>query len=222
MVFGYFGIPPAYQHRILFFGILGALVFRAVFITMGSMLLQYRWVLLLFGGFLILTGIKMMLALDRKIEPDRNPVIRLFRRFVPVTPELHGQKFFVRVHGVLHATPLFLVLLFVELSDIIFAIDSVPAIFALTNEPVIVFTTNVFAILGLRSLYFLLAGAVDRCYLLKYGLAAVLIFVGLKMVWLNDAFGGKFPIGWSLGTIASVIAVSILGSLAASRVRPKR
>ncbi len=217
VVFTFFAIPAIYQHRVLFYGILGALVFRAIFIALGSALLQYHWVILLFGGLLILTGLKMMFAPERKIAPDRNPVIRLFRRFVPVTPGLHGQRFFVRLKGVLYATPLFVALLFVEISDIIFAIDSVPAIFALTREPMIVFTSNVFAILGLRSLYFLLAGAVERFALLKYGLALVLVFVGLKMVWLNDAFGGKFPIGWSLGTIGSVIAVSIVWSMLATR-----
>ena len=213
VVFAYFGIPAIYQHRILFYGIAGALVFRAIFIAMGSLLLQYHWVILLFGAFLILTGVKMMFAPDKQIAPDKNPLIRLFRRFVPVTPELHGQSFFVRISGALHATPLFLVLLFVELSDIIFAIDSVPAIFALTSEPMIVYASNVFAILGLRALYFLLAGAVDRFHLLKYGLALVLVFVGLKMVWLNDAFGGKFPITWSLAIIGGVIAGSMLASL---------
>jgi tellurite resistance protein TerC len=140
---------------------------------------------------------------------------------VPVTSELHGQQFFVRLKGVLYATPLFLALLFVEISDIIFAVDSVPAIFALTSEPMIVFTSNIFAILGLRSLYFLLAGAVERFTLLKYGLAVVLIFVGLKMVWLNEAFGGKFPIGWSLGIIGFVIGVSIVCSLLSTRGKAK-
>jgi tellurite resistance protein TerC len=217
VVFTFFAIPAIYQHRVLFYGILGALVFRAIFIALGSALLQYHWVIWLFGGFLILTGVKMMFAPEKQIDPDRNPLIRLFRRFVPVTSELHGQRFFVRLKGVLYATPLFLSLLFVEISDIIFAIDSVPAIFALTNEPMIVFTSNVFAILGLRSLYFLLAGAVERFALLKYGLALVLVFVGLKMVWLNDAFGGKFPVGWSLGIIGSVIAVSIVCSLLLTR-----
>jgi len=159
-----------------------------------------------------LTGIKMMLAPDRAIEPEKNPVIRLFRRFVPVTSVLHGQKFFVRSEGMLYATPLLLVLLFIEVSDIVFAIDSVPAIFALTREPLVVFTSNILAILGLRALYFLLAGAVERFRLLKYGLAVVLTFVGLKMVWLNDAFGGEFPIGWSLAIICGVLAASILGS----------
>src|SRR5512138_2855432 len=200
VVFTFFAIPAIYQHRVLFYGILGALVFRAMFIAV-----------------LILTGVKMMFAPEKQIDPDRNPLIRLFRRFVPVTSELHGQRFFVRVKGVLYATPLFLALLFVEISDIIFAIDSVPAIFALNREPMIVFTSNVFAILGLRALYFLLAGAVERFALLKYGLALVLVFVGLKMVWLNDAFGGKFPVGWSLGIIGSVITASIVCSLLSTR-----
>jgi tellurite resistance protein TerC len=217
VVFTFFAIPAVYQHRVLFYGILGALVFRAIFIALGSALLQYHWVILVFGGLLILTGVKMMFAPDKKVDPERNPLIRLFRRFVPVTSEHHGQRFFVRQKGVLYATPLFIALLFVEMSDILFAIDSVPAIFALTREPMIVFTSNVFAILGLRSLYFLLAGAVERFALLKYGLALVLIFVGLKMVWLNDAFGGKFPIGWSLGIIGSVIVASIAWSILATR-----
>ncbi len=217
VVFSFFSIPAIYQHRILFYGIVGALVLRAIFIGVGSALLQYHWVILIFGALLILTGVKMILVPDRKIDPERNPLIRLFRRLMPVTSQLHGQQFFVREKGVLHATPLFLVLLFVEISDIVFAIDSVPAIFALTREPLIVFSSNVFAMLGLRSLYFLLAGAVERFALLKYGLALVLVFVGLKMVWLNDAFGGKFPIGWSLGIIATVIVVSIACSLLSSR-----
>ena len=217
VVFSFFGIPAVYQHRVLFYGILGALVFRAAFIALGSALLEYHWVIWLFGGFLILTGIKMMLVPEKRGDPERNPLIRFFRRFVPVTAGLHGQHFFVRLQGVLHATPLFLALLFMEMSDIIFAVDSVPAIFAITREPLIVFTSNVFAILGLRSLYFLLAGAVERFTLLKYGLALVLIFIGLKMVWLNDLFGGKFPIVWSLGIIGGIIASSIACSLLSTR-----
>ena len=213
VVFTFFAIPAVYQHRVLFFGIIGALFFRGIFIAAGSALLQYHWVIWVFGGLLILTGLKMMFLPDKQIDPEKNPLIRLFRRFVPVTPDLHGQKFFVRLKGVFYATPLLVALLFVEISDILFAIDSVPAIFALTSEPLIVFTSNVFAILGLRALYFLLAGAVERFTLLKYGLAAVLVFVGLKMVWLNDAFGGKFPIGWSLAIIAGAIAASVAASL---------
>jgi tellurite resistance protein TerC len=213
VVFSYFGIPATYQHRVLFYGIAGALAFRAVFIAAGSSLLQYHWVIWLFGALLILTGIKMMLAPDKAPDPGANPVMRLFRRFVPVAPSAEGHRFFVRVNRVWHATPLFMALLFIEISDIVFALDSVPAIFGLTREPLIVFTSNVFAILGLRSLYFLLAGAVEKFTLLKYGLALVLVFVGLKMVWLNDLFDGKFPISWSLGIIVGTIAVSIVCSL---------
>ena len=213
MVFGYFAVPAKYQHRVLFYGIIGALVFRAVFIALGSALMQYHWVVVVFGVFLIFTGVKMMFAPEKGVEPERNPLIRLLRRLMPVTPALHGQRFFVRSGGVLHATPLLVALLFLEATDVIFAVDSVPAIFALTNEPLIVFTSNIFAILGLRALYFMLAGAVDKFHMLKYGLAVVLVFVGLKMVWLNDLFGGKFPITLSLGIITAVIAVSVVASL---------
>ncbi len=213
LVFAYFGIPAAYQHRVLFFGIIGALAFRAIFIAMGALLMQYTLVVTLFGAFLIVTGVKMMWMPETKIDPERNPVIRLFRRLVPVTAELHGPQFFVRVGGRVRATPLFVALLFLELSDIIFAVDSVPAIFAITPEPLLVFTSNMFAILGLRSMYFLLAGAVERFHLLKYGLAVILVFVGLKMVWLNDLFGGKFPVHWSLGIIGALLAVAVVASL---------
>jgi len=213
VVFSFFAVPPVYQHRVLFYGILGALVFRAVFIAMGSVLMQYKWVVIVFGAFLILTGIKMFFAPEKPVEPEKNPVVRLFKRFVPVTPSLQGDRFFAKLDGRWHATPLFVALLFLEMSDIIFAVDSVPAIFALTREPLIVFTSNIFAILGLRAMYFLLAGAVDKFHLLKYGLAVVLVFVGLKMVWLNEMFGGKFPISWSLAFILGVIGVSVLTSL---------
>jgi tellurite resistance protein TerC len=213
VIFGYFAIPAAYQHRVLFYGILGALVFRAIFIALGAALLQYHWVVLLFGALLIITGVKMVFAKEQGVDPSRNPIIRLFRRFVPVTAELHGAHFFTRESGRVFATPLLVTLLFLEVSDILFAIDSVPAIFALTREPLVVFTSNIFAILGLRSLYFLLAGAVGKFHLLKYGLAAVLVFVGLKMVWLNEWYGGKFPISWSLGIIGGAIGASIVLSL---------
>ncbi|HYO63713.1 MAG TPA: TerC family protein [Pyrinomonadaceae bacterium] len=222
LVFGYFAIPAKYQHRVLFYGIVGALVFRAAFIAVGAALMQYHWVVVLFGVFLIVTGVKMMFAPDKGVEPERNLLIRLFRRFVPVAPQLHGQNFFVRNGGRLFATPLFVALLFLEATDIIFAVDSVPAIFALTNEPLVVFTSNIFAILGLRALYFMLAGAIDRFHMLKYGLAVVLIFVGLKMVWLNGLFDGKFPISWSLGIIASVIAASVVLSLVFPSAREPR
>ena len=213
LVFSYFAIPAKYQHRVLFYGIIGALIFRAVFIALGSVLMQYHWVILIFGGFLIFTGIKMMFAPEHKVEPEKNLIVRLFRKFVPVTQELQGQSFFIRNSGRSFATPLLVALLFLEMTDIIFAIDSVPAIFALTHEPLIVFTSNIFAILGLRALYFMLAGAIDKFYMLKYGLSVVLIFVGLKMVWLNDWYGGKFPISISLGIISGVIAISITLSL---------
>jgi tellurite resistance protein TerC len=219
VVFGFFAIPPIYQHRVLFYGIIGALISRAIFIALGSVLMEYQAVVLLFGAFLILTGIKMLLAPEKPVRPEGNPLLRLFRRFVPVTPQLEGERFFVRINGIRHATPLFVALLFVEFTDVVFAVDSVPAIFALTREPLIVFTSNIFAILGLRSLYFMLAGAVEKFTLLKYGLALVLVFVGLKMVWLNDLFGGKFPIGWSLGIIGGVIGLSIAASLFVARRR---
>ena len=221
LVFSYFAIPAIYQHRILFYGIIGALIFRGIFIAMGSVLMQYHWVILVFGAFLIFTGVKMMFTDDAKVEPDKNLLMRLFRRFVPVTHELEGQHFFVRKLGRVYATPLFVALLFLEMTDIIFAVDSVPAIFALTREPLIVFTSNIFAILGLRALYFMLAGAVDKFHLLKYGLAIILIFVGLKMVWLNDLFGGKFPISLSLGIISVVLAASIVLSLIWPKARPE-
>jgi tellurite resistance protein TerC len=212
LVFAYFGIPSQYQHRVLFYGIIGALVFRAIFIALGSVLMQYWLVVTIFGLFLIATGVKMLRAPEQKVDPDRNPLIRVFRRWMAVTPDLHGQRFFVRLNGRWHATPLLVALLFLEFSDIIFAVDSVPAIFAISREPLIVFTSNVFAILGLRAMYFLLAGAIERFHLLKYALATILIFVGLKMVWLNDAFGGKFPIEWSLGIIATLLTVAIVAS----------
>jgi tellurite resistance protein TerC len=212
LVFAYFGIPPQYQHRVLFYGIIGALLFRALFIALGSVLMQYWLVVTLFGLFLIVTGVKMWRAPDQTVEPERNPLIRLFRRWMPVTPDLQGQRFFVRRQGRWHATPLLVALLFLEMSDIIFAVDSVPAIYAISREPLIVFTSNVFAILGLRAMYFLLAGAIERFHLLKYALATILIFVGVKMVWLNDAFGGKFPIEWSLSIIAALLTVAIVAS----------
>ena len=213
VVFAYFSIPARYQHRVLFYGILGALVLRAIFIAIGSALIEYHVVILIFGGFLILTGIKMIWWGDKEIEPDKNPVIKLFRKVFPVTQEHHGDRFFVKLDGVWTATPLFLALIFLEMTDVIFAIDSVPAIFAITREPLIVFTSNIFAILGLRAMFFLLAGAVDKFHLLKYGLSIVLIFVGLKMVWLNDWYGGKFPISLSLGIIGGVIGLSMILSL---------
>jgi tellurite resistance protein TerC len=212
LVFGYFGIPLQYQHRVLFYGIIGALIFRAVFIALGSVLMQYHALVVLFGVFLLITGVKMLWMPETKLEPEKNPAVRLLRRIMPITPGLQGQRFLVRLGGRWHATPLMVALIFLEMTDIIFAVDSVPAIFAITREPLIVFTSNVLAILGLRAMYFLLAGAVERFHLLKYALALILIFVGLKMVWLNGLFGGKFPIEWSLGIIVSLLAAAVIAS----------
>jgi tellurite resistance protein TerC len=197
MVFGYFSIPLKYQHKILFYGILGALVFRAIFIAIGSALMEYNWVIIVFGLFLLLTGIKMLFASEKEIEPEKNLLVRLMKKFLPVTHQTDGDKFFIKINGVRNATPLFVALVFLEATDIVFAVDSVPAIFSITREPLIVFTSNIFAILGLRSLYFLLAGAV----------------VGLKMVWLNNLYGGHFPIVLSLSIILGVILLSIILSL---------
>jgi tellurite resistance protein TerC len=213
VVLNYFMIPTQYQHRVLFFGILGALVFRAIFIAIGAALMRYQVVIVLFGIFLIYTGVRMLLAKEEGVEPEENAIIRRFRKMMPVTKELHEQKFFLKIGGKRHATPLFISLLFLEMTDIVFAVDSVPAIFALTREPLIVFTSNIFAILGLRNLYFMLRGAIDKFHMLKYGLGVVLIFVGLKMTILNRLFGGHFPIEWSLGIIVGVIALSVVLSL---------
>ena len=213
LVFNYFAIPAIYQHRVLFYGVLGALVFRAVFIGVGAVLMQYHIVVLLFGLSLLLTGIKLLWSPHHEIAPERNPVIRLFRRLVPVTRELHGPRFFVSLGDRWHATPLLVALLFLEMSDIIFAVDSVPAIFAVSREPLIVYMSNVFAVLGLRAMYFLLADALRRFELLKYALALILIFVGLKMTWLNDLYGGKFPIEWSLGIIAALLVGAVIASI---------
>ncbi|MCC6591201.1 MAG: TerC family protein [Bryobacterales bacterium] len=205
MLFRYFAIPPIYQHRILFFGILGAIFFRAIFIALGAVLMQYHWVVILFGVFLIFTGAKMLFSKDESVHPSENPLLKLMRRFLPVTNHFHGHDFFARVNGVLAATPLLVTLLVVETTDIVFALDSVPAVYGLTKEPLIVFTSNIFAILGLRSMYFVLADAIDRFHLLKHGVALVLVFVGLKM----SLFAG-LPIVVSLAVICVVLAGSIV------------
>ena len=215
VVFGYFGVPRAYQHRVLFFGILGALISRVIFIGIGAALMKYHWVLYVFGTFLIFTGIKIFFADDKPIEPEKNPFVRLLRKFLPITQHLEGQRFFVRKGAVLYGTPLLVCLVFIEVTDIVFAVDSVPAIFAITKEPLIVFTSNIFAILGLRALFFLLIGVMHKFHLLKFGLGVILTFVGLKMVWLNSLFPDhKFPTLWSLGIIGGVLALSVIGSLA--------
>lgn len=209
VVFAYFSIPKIYQHRILFWGIIGALVFRGIFIALGAVLMRYEWVVIFFGGLLILTGIKMYFAGTEDKDLSKNPIINLLKKIFRIHPRIEGQNFFVKRDGLLYVTPLFIALIFLEMTDIIFAVDSVPAIFALTKEPLIVFTSNIFAILGLRSMYFMLSGVMDRFAYIKYGLASVLIFVGAKMVYLNEAFGGKFPIVWSLAIIATLIGGSI-------------
>ncbi len=216
VIFEFFAIATKYQHRILFFGILGALLFRVIFIALGAVLLQYKAVVILFGILLIATGAKILFAPAKPLDPEANLVIRLLRRLVPVTSQVDDQRFFRRVSGKLHATPLLVALAFIEVSDIIFAVDSVPAIFAVSSEPLIVFTSNVFAILGMRALYFLLAGVAQKFHLLKYALGTILVFVGLKMAWLNEAFEGKFPISWSLGIIGFILILFLLLSLTRS------
>jgi tellurite resistance protein TerC len=211
LLFGYFHIPPIYQHRVLFWGILGALVMRAILIFAGvALLTTFHWVIYIFGIILIASGIKMWLAKDKKLEPGKNPVLKLVRRIFPVANEDHGPKFFVRQNGKLLVTPLFVVLVFVEWSDLVFAVDSIPAILAVTTDPFIVYTSNVFAILGLRSLYFALAGIMGMFHYLHYGLSAILIFVGGKML-LVDLY--KIPTGVSLGVVAAILAISVIASL---------
>ncbi len=211
LIFSFFAVPAKYQHRVLFWGILGALIMRGTLIAVGAALLeQFHWIIYVFGAFLIFTGIRMAFSHAENVEPDKNPVVKFFRRFMPVTENFEQDKFFVRRAGKLFATPLFLILLVVESTDLVFAVDSIPAIFAVTHDPFLVYTSNVFAILGLRALYFLLADVMDKFEYLKYGLAAVLTFVGVKMV-IIDFY--KIPIGLSLGVVAGILTLSILASL---------
>lgn len=210
LIFGYFAVPAVYQHRVLFWGILGALVMRAILILLGAALLEeFHWIIYIFGAFLIFTGIRMALHKDEALEVEENAVVRIFRRFMPIAKEYHGSSFFVRHAGQLMATPLLLVLIVVESTDLVFAVDSIPAIFAVTTDPFLVYTSNIFAILGLRSLYFLLAGVIDKFYYLKLGLAVVLTFVGIKMV-IVDIY--KIPTPLSLAVVAGVLAIAVLAS----------
>jgi tellurite resistance protein TerC len=214
LIFGFFRVPPRYQHRVLFWGILGALVMRGGMIAAGAYLIQqFHWVIYIFGAFLVFTGIRMAVQKEHGLDPDSNPAIRLIRRVMPVTSTYHGQKFFVREHVAgrlrLVATPLFVVVALVETTDLIFAVDSIPAIFAVTQDPFIVYSSNVFAILGLRALYFLLAEVIHRFHYLKLGLSVVLVFVGLKML-AGDVY--KVPVGVSLGVIVCVLGTSVLAS----------
>jgi tellurite resistance protein TerC len=216
LLFTYFRVTPDYQHKVLFWGIVGALLLRAIFIAAGVTLIsKFHWVIYLFGGFLVLSGIRMATQKEGEIHPEHNPVLRLFRRWMPVTDEYHGDRFFIKREGRRYATPLFVVLLVVETTDLIFAVDSIPAILAITLDPFIVYTSNVFAILGLRALYFALAGMLQLFHYLHYGISAILVFVGLKML-LTDIY--KVPVTMALGVIAGILIVSVL----ASRMYPKK
>lgn len=210
MLFTYFQIPEKYQHRVLFWGIIGALLMRAAMIFAGVALIKrFDWMIYVFGVILILAAIKLVVVKDKPIEPEKNPLLRAFRKIMPVTPELHGQNFFTRIDGRLWATPLFVVLLLVEATDLMFAIDSIPAILAITQDQFIVFTSNVFAILGLRSLYFAIAGLMGLFHYLAYGLSAILAFVGVKML-LHGTL--KIPTEWSLGVIVGILVIAVVAS----------
>ncbi len=212
MLFGFFNVDTKYQHKVLFWGIIGALILRAVFIFAGVALLEkFHWLIYLFGAFLIYSGIAMLKPHKADVDPDKNPLVRLFTRFFPVTQDMHGGKFFVRINAKTFATPLFIVLLIVEFTDLIFAVDSIPAIMAISKDTFIIFTSNVFAILGLRALYFALAGITKYFSYLKYGLAAILSFVGIKMLLSGTDY--KIPIMTSLLVIFGLLAVSILASV---------
>ena len=215
MLFGYFAIPGELQRRVLLLGVLGAIVMRTGMIFGGSWLIsQFHWVLYLFGAFLVLTGAKMLWMADQEPDLANNPLLRWLRRHLKVTDTLHGEKFFVVKQGVRYATPLLLVLILVEISDVIFAVDSIPAIFAITTDPFIVLTSNIFAIMGLRAMYFLLADFADRFVLLKYGLAVILLFIGAKMLLIDLI---HIPIALSLGVVALILIISMLLSLRYSR-----
>ncbi len=211
IIFSFFHVPSAYQHKVLFWGILGALVMRAIFIAAGITLIEkFHWIIYIFGAFLIFTGIKMLRQKDKKIEPERNPVIRAFRKLFAVSPDYLGSSFFSKINGKHMATPLFVVLLTIETTDVIFAVDSIPAILAITKDPFIVYTSNVFAILGLRALYFAIAGIIKMFHYLSYGLSAILVFVGTKML-IVDIY--KISIELSLGIVAGILAISIIASI---------
>lgn len=208
MLFTFFDVKPQYQHKVLFWGIIGALIMRAIFIFSGVILIsKFHWIIYIFGAFLIFTGIKMLVQKDEKISPDKNPLVRLFKKLFPVTETMHGDKFFVRINAKTVATPLFVVLLVVEFTDLIFAVDSIPAILAISNDSFIIFTSNVFAILGLRALYFALAGITKLFHYLKYALSAILVFVGIKML-IVDLY--KIPVTYSLFTIVAMLLIAVL------------
>ncbi|MCL5802058.1 MAG: TerC family protein [Gammaproteobacteria bacterium] len=217
MLFSYFAVPAEYQRRVLLYGVLGAIVMRAVMILLGAWLIaQFHWILYLFGLFLLVTGIKMLIFARHEPNLDKNPLLRWMRGHLRITEQYHGEKFFVLKNGVRYATPMFLVLVLIEVSDLIFAVDSIPAIFAITEDPFIVFTSNIFAILGLRAMYFLLADIAPRFHYLKYGLALVLAFIGAKMLIVDFV---KVPIALALGIVALILATSVALSLLKTRPR---
>ncbi len=211
LIFSYFAVPSLYQHSVLFWGIIGAMVLRAIFIVAGVALIKkFEWVIYVFGAILIVSGVKMALEKEKELNPESNPVLRLARKLMPVTKEYEGGRFFVRRDGRTFATPLLLVLLVVETTDLIFAVDSIPAVLAITRDPFIVYTSNIFAVLGLRSLYFALKGAMDLFHHLHYGLSAILVFVGAKMILSHFI---QIPIGIALGVVALILIVSVAASL---------
>ncbi|MCX9084069.1 MAG: TerC family protein [Candidatus Methanoperedens sp.] len=216
MIFSYFHVPSAYQHKILFWGILGALIMRAIFIAAGITLIeQFHAVIYIFGAFLVITGIKMAIMGDKKIDPEKNPVLKYLRKVMPVSEDYHDDKFFIKRAGKYVATPLFVVLVVIESTDVLFAVDSIPAILAITTDPFIIYTSNVFAILGLRALYFALAGIMPMFYYLNYGLSAILAFVGTKML-ISDYY--KVPIMFSLGVVAAILIASVTLSVVRARM----
>lgn len=220
MIFAYFKIPPQFQRRVLVYGVLGAIILRAVMIGVGAVLVrEFSWILYIFGAFLLFTGIKMMLP-EKETEVDfsQNALLKFLKSRMRFTNDLHGEKFFIKQNGILFATPLFLVLIMIEISDVIFAVDSIPAIFAVTTDPFIVLTSNIFAILGLRALYFLLADVAERFHFLKYGLALVLSFIGIKMLIVEYI---HIPVPVSLGVVFGIITLSIVISLLTSKPKPK-
>jgi len=216
LIFTYFSVKPQYQHKVLFWGILGALIMRGIFIFAGITLIsRFHWIILIFGGFLVLTGIRMLIQRDTSVDPEKNPLLRIFRKILPVSETLHGDKLFIKKNGKLLATPLFMVLLVIESSDLIFAVDSIPAVLAISKDTFIVYTSNIFAILGLRSLYFAMSGIMGYFRYLKSGLAFVLTFVGLKMLF--SYFHIEIPIVLSLSIIVSILLVSVIASVVIKR-----
>jgi tellurite resistance protein TerC len=228
LIFSYFSVPAAYQHRVLFWGIMGAIVMRAIFIVTGLTLLEnLHWIIYIFGAFLIYTAARLAFKKEEEIRPERNPILRLFRRFVPLTKRYHGNKFLAKGRGRRLATPLLMVLVVIETTDIIFAVDSVPAVLSITQDPFIVYTSNIFAVMGLRSLYFALSGVIQKFYYLSYGLAAILGFLGLKMIIpdiinkINPDLNFEVPVEVSLGVVVGILFIAALSSLIRRKMHPE-